>query len=345
MVESGRPAEPHPTPHPGPHPGPHPEGSAPGEADGPGRAGATPGGWDRALADYDRHLSWERGRSEHTRRAYLTDLRDLASFAERRGVTEPAGVDLALLRSWLAEQVRAGLARSTVARRSAAVRRFTAWAARTGRIPVDVGVRLRSPKAARPLPQVLRADQAEEVLGASAAAAGTDEGHPRALRDRAVAELLYATGVRVGELCALDLTDVDHARRTMRVMGKGAKERVVPFGVPAARALDDWVTRGRPALARESSPPALFLGLRGRRMGQRQVRDVVEGLVAAVPGTPHLGPHGLRHSAATHLLDGGADLRAVQELLGHASLASTQIYTHVSVDRLRATYRQAHPRA
>lgn len=158
-------------------------------------------------------------------------------------------------------------------------------------------------------------------------------------------ELLYATGIRVGELCGLDVDDLDHERRVVRVLGKGRKERTVPYGAPAARALDAWLHRGRAALARSGSGPALFLGARGGRLDQRAVRSLVHARLADVPGAPDLGPHGLRHTAATHLLEGGADLRSVQELLGHASLATTQIYTHVTTDRLRQAFKQAHPRA
>ncbi|HET8970187.1 MAG TPA: tyrosine-type recombinase/integrase, partial [Candidatus Nanopelagicales bacterium] len=172
-----------------------------------------------------------------------------------------------------------------------------------------------------------------------------DDRSPAAIRDRAVLELLYATGVRVGELVGLDVGDVDHGRSTVRVLGKGAKERVVPYGRPAARALADWLEVGRPALLTPAGGSALFLGARGGRLGVRAVRTSVHRLLRHVPDAPDVAPHGLRHSAATHLLEGGADLRSVQELLGHATLASTQIYTHVSIERLRSTYDQAHPRA
>jgi integrase/recombinase XerC len=305
---------------------------------------AAPGVWDDVLAEYERHLDLERGRSVHTRRAYLGDLRSLARFAERRGVDRVDGVDLALLRGWLADLASDGHARATLARRSAAARRFTAWLTRTGRVSSDVGARLRSPKAARPLPRVLRQEQASQLLREAGARAEDGE-DPTAIRDAAMLELLYATGMRVGELCGLDVGDVDAERRLVRVFGKGAKERVVPFGLPAESALQRWLGEGgRPRLVRQGSGAALFLGVRGGRLDQRRVREVVAA-AARGGGLPLTGPHGLRHSAATHLLDGGADLRSVQELLGHATLASTQIYTHVSVDRLRATYRQAHPRA
>jgi len=254
-------------------------------------------------------------------------------------------IDLRVLRSWLARLRTTGAARTSLARRAAAARGFTAWAHREGLLPHDVGQRLASPKARRDLPGVLREDQAETLVTAPTQrrAAGTADAAV-ALRDAAVLELLYASGVRVSELCGLDLTDVDHGRRVIRVLGKGAKERAVPFGVPAARALDAWLRHGRPALRTERSSTALFVGARGGRLQPTTVRQVV-AQYANDAGLPHMSPHGLRHSAATHLLEGGADLRSVQELLGHASLSTTQIYTHVSIERLRSAYRQAHPRA
>ena len=210
-------------------------------------------------------------------------------------------------------------------------------------LAADPAALLASPRRGRPLPSVLRADQAEQMLDSAAVAA--DDGNPVALRDRATAELMYAAGIRVGELVAIDVADLDPHRRSVRVLGKGAKERIVPYGLPAARALDDWLERGRPRLATAGSGSALFLGRRGGRVDQRAVRESVHRMIRRVPDAPDISPHGLRHSAATHLVEGGADLRTVQELLGHATLATTQIYTHVSVERLRATYEQAHPRA
>ena len=189
---------------------------------------------------------------------------------------------------------------------------------------------------------VLRAEQAARLVTASPRGSASPESRAVELRDRAVLEMLYATGVRVSELCGLDRADVDAARRIVRVFGKGGKDRSVPYGVPAQHALDAWL-RVRPVLARAGSD-ALFVGVRGGRLQATVVRRVV-GAAARAAGLPHVSPHDLRHSAATHLLDGGADLRAVQDLLGHASLSSTQIYTHVSTERLRAAFRQAHPRA
>jgi integrase/recombinase XerC len=300
-------------------------------------------GVDEALVAYERHLAIERGLSPHTCRAYLADARSLLRHAAAGGMAGPAELDLAALRRWLAGLAAAGQSRSSIARRAASARAFTSWLEVTDRSGTSAGARLRSPKRAGALPVVLRADQAAAVLEVAARRAGG--GDATALRDLAVAELLYATAIRVSELCGLDLDAVDAARRTVRVMGKGSRERVVPFGVPAGRALAGWLDTGRPALAVDASPPAVFLGRRGRRIDPRQVRSVVYHLLERVEGAPVTGPHGLRHSAATHLLDGGADLRSVQELLGHATLTTTQIYTHVSVDRLRASYRQAHPRA
>ena len=293
---------------------------------------------------FERYLRSERGRSEHTTRAYLGDVRSLLAFLEGEcGVTALAEVSLRDLRSWLAHLADSGAARATIARRSAAARTFLGWAARTGRIPTDPSVRLVAPRRQRHLPGVLKQQEASALLDVAAVAA--DDSDPIHLRDRAVLELLYASGIRVGELSALDVDDVDLAAGVVRVMGKGSKERTVPFGGPARDALQDWLARGRPLVATDRSGPAVFLGRRGRRVDPRQVRTAVHRLLEHVPDAPDLGPHGLRHSAATHLLEGGADLRLVQEMLGHASLATTQIYTHVSVDRLKQSYRQAHPRA
>jgi len=293
------------------------------------------------LEEFDEYLALQCGRSEHTRRAYLGDLRSLFGFIDGR-----AGLDalsLSILRSWLAAAAGTGAARTTLARRTSAVKAFTAWAARRGLLSGDPAARLQVPKAHRTLPAVLRQDQALEAM--AAAKSGAEQGDPLALRDRLIVEMLYATGIRVSELCGLDIDDVDIHHRLVRVLGKGNKQRSAPFGAPAADALRSWLAGGRPALVTAESGPALLLGARGRRLDVRQARTVVHQTIAAVGGAPDMGPHGLRHSAATHLLEGGADLRVVQELLGHASLATTQLYTHVAVSRLRAVHDQAHPRA
>ncbi len=296
------------------------------------------------LDEFDEYLALERGRSAHTRRAYLGDLRSLFGFlAQRAPGADLKALSLAVLRSWLAAEAGAGAARATLARRTSAVKAFTAWALRRGLLDTDPAVRLQTPKARRALPAVLRQDQALAAM--AAAKTGSQQRDPLALRDRLIVELLYATGIRVSELCGLDIDDVDLGHRLLRVLGKGDKQRTVPFGEPAAEVLRAWLVDGRPALATAESGPALLLGARGRRLDVRQARTVVHHTVAAVNGAPDIGPHGLRHSAATHLLEGGADLRVVQELLGHSSLATTQLYTHVSVARLRAVHDQAHPRA
>ncbi|MGW4089562.1 tyrosine-type recombinase/integrase [Nocardia sp. NPDC004750] len=296
------------------------------------------------LTEYGRHLRLGRNRSEHTVRAYLGDARSLLEHLYARSADSAIReLDLMLLRSWLARQAAAGAARTTVARRASSARTFTAWLTRAGRLPVDPGLRLGSPKAHRVLPAVLGRQQA---LGAmDAAESGAAQRDPMALRDRAIVELLYATGIRVSELCGLDIEDVDRERRVVRVLGKGNKERSAPFGTPADEAVGNWLHYGRPAFATADSGRALLLGRRGRRLDQRQARTVVHEVVSAIPGAPDLAPHGLRHTAATHLLEGGADLRVVQELLGHASMATTQLYTHVSIDRLKKVHDQAHPRA
>jgi integrase/recombinase XerC len=292
-----------------------------------------------AVDGFARHLAGVHNRSPHTVRAYVADVVSLLDHAHRMGHADVAGLDLAVLRSWLARLRTLGAARASLARRAAAARTFGAWAHRAGLVDADPGAALASPRAPRELPAVLRVDQAAALVDAPG-----EEASPVRLRDRAALELLYATGIRVSELCGLDLPDLDRARRVVRVFGKGAKERAVPYGAPAEEALDDWLRLGRPDLAGPASGQALLLGARGGRLHPAVVRRLVARYARAT-GLPPVSPHGLRHSAATHLLEGGADLRSVQELLGHSSLASTQIYTHVSVDRLRAAYRQAHPRA
>ncbi len=293
-----------------------------------------------ALDGYEDHLRTQRDLSEHTVRGYVTDAVFLLDHLARRGGGQAHDLDLAALRGWLAQGRTRGHSRATIARHAAAARSFTAWLRRAGLTPHDVGQRLVSPKAQRTLPGVLAPEQARAVVDA---AAGAEE--PVGLRDAVVLELLYASGIRVSELVGLDVDDVDRSRRLLRVLGKGRKERSVPYGVPAERAVDAWLTRGRPALANPGSGPALLLGARGHRLDPREARRTVHAAMARTPGAPDIGPHGLRHSAATHVLEGGAELRSVQELLGHASLATTQIYTHVTVERLRAVHAQAHPRA
>jgi integrase/recombinase XerC len=297
----------------------------------------------RLLGEYERHLVSERDLATHTVRAYLGDVAGLLQHAARLGHVDATRLDLRTLRSWLAKQQTVGRSRTTLARRATAARVFTAWLLRTGRAESDAGASLGSPKAHPSLPPVLRADEAADLIRMAARLA--DDGSPVGIRDVAMLELLYATGIRVGELVGLDLDHVDRDRNVVRVLGKGRKERAVPFGHPAARALERWLAHGRPALRVEGAGAALFLGARGRRIDQRAVRTLVHRRIAEIPGAPDIGPHGLRHTAATHLLEGGADLRSVQELLGHASLATTQLYTHVTTDRLRRAYQQAHPRA
>ena len=295
------------------------------------------------LAGFEHHLAAERDLSEHSVRAYLTDLAALADHATRMGLSDPADLTIRSLRSYLANQQTLGRARTTLARRATSARAFTAWLHRTGRASEDAGALLAIPKAHRELPVALSHADVRGLLDATAAAI-TDDGVV-GLRDLAILELLYATGIRVSELTGLDLDDLDSERRVVRVFGKGRKERAVPYGAPAAVAVRTWIDHGRPGLRSEASGAALFLGARGGRIDQRTVRRVVHERLAMVEGATDVGPHGLRHTAATHLLEGGADLRSVQEILGHASLGTTQIYTHVSNERLRAAYKLAHPRA
>lgn len=297
----------------------------------------------QTLDAYVDHLTLDRDLSAHTVRAYHRDVADLFAHLHRLGADDLSGLTVRSLRSWLANQQTRGKARGTLQRRTAAARAFGRWAVKTGRLGSDPATALRSPKQVRLLPPTLESGDAAAML-AEALTAVAEGGGAGAVRDAAMLELLYATGIRVSEMCGLDLADLDQTRQTVRVLGKGDKQRTVPYGVPAARALTGWLAvRGE--LAAQAAGNAVFVGDRGKRIDQRVVRRTVHRALRVVDGAPDFGPHGLRHAMATHLLEGGADLRSVQEILGHASLATTQIYTHVSDARLRAAFDQAHPRA
>lgn len=298
--------------------------------------------FESAASGFAAHLDAGRGYSKNTVKAYLIDVQDLLAFVQKSGLSEISELNLESLRDWLWQASQAGLSKATVARKSAAVRSFTAWAYKNALIDSDPGLRLKSPKAGRSLPKVVSRESLAIVFEKLTSLATDD--NPQGVRDLVAVELLYASGARVSELAGLNLDDIDYGRNIMRVMGKGAKQRMIPFGQPAREALDKWIRVARPMLATELSGNALLLNSRGQRIGVRQIYSLVANLLEATPTGP-AGPHSLRHSAATHLLDGGADLRAVQELLGHASLGTTQIYTHVSIERLREGYKNAHPRA
>ena len=291
-----------------------------------------------------KYLESERNLSAHTIRAYLGDLDSFFEHLEKLDVTDFSKLELSHIRSWLANQQVKGGARTTLSRRAVSIRLFTKWATKKGYLAKDVGATLATPKGARTLPDVLNVADAGLAMDALATRVAEEDG-PLSKRDCAMVEVLYASGARVSELCGLDLQDIDYERNTIRVIGKGNKERTIPLGNPAMRALDAWLKEGRPSLAGDKSDRAVFLGARGKRIDQRTVRTVVYQALEALEGAVKLGPHALRHSAATHLLEGGADLRTVQEILGHASLATTQIYTHVSTERLQKAFKQAHPRA
>ncbi|MEY4444659.1 MAG: hypothetical protein RL301_738 [Actinomycetota bacterium] len=289
---------------------------------------------------YENYLLNDRALSENTIRAYLGDLQSLITHLEKLGLAEIKHLDLAHLRSWLAAQTGA---RTSLSRRATSIKVFSKWAANEKLITSDVGVNLATPKAHRILPNVLDADSANLAIKSLETRAAEENG-TEAIRDLAIVEILYASGARVSELCGLDLTDVDYDRQTIRVFGKGSKERVIPIGNPAIAALQNWLNV-RSEFVKANSGNAIFLGRKGKRIDQRQVRTIVYKTLEALEGFERMGPHALRHSAATHLLEGGADLRTVQEILGHASLATTQIYTHVSAERLHKAFKQAHPRA
>jgi integrase/recombinase XerC len=300
--------------------------------------------FEKLIAAFSRHLEVERSLSVHTIRAYIGDLESLLTHLETIGVTDMSQLELIHLRSWLANQQVKGGARTTLSRRAVSVRLFTKWAVKNKYLAKDVAATLATPKGHRTLPEVLDIADAKTAMDSLATRASEEE-TPISLRDVAMVELLYATGARVAELCGLDVSDIDYDRQTIRVLGKGNKERTIPLGNPAMKAMNVWLKEGRDSIKNSLSGNAVFLGARGKRIDQRTVRTVVYNALQAIEGIERMGPHALRHSAATHLLEGGADLRTVQEILGHASLATTQIYTHVSTERLQKAFKQAHPRA
>ena len=282
--------------------------------------------------------------SERTCTAYRTDLNDLGQFLSERGIESACEVTISDIRAWLAGMSDQGKARSTIARRTSAAKGFFSWAHEQDMIPTDPSRALKSVKVPTTLPDTISQTEARELMDALAAIA-QEQDTAVSHRDQAIMEVLYATGLRVFELCSLDLTDLDRARELVHVVGKGNKERSVPIGVPALKAVDSWLSR-RSELVTPRSGAALFIGERlGARLDPRVVRRIVHRSLGLVDGAPDLGPHGLRHAMATHLLEGGADLRSVQEVLGHSSITTTQIYTHVTSARLKAAFEQAHPRA
>ena len=293
---------------------------------------------------YRSHLIAERSLSENSIRAYLADLESLLLHINQLGVSEFAQLELNHIRSWLANLSTKGAARSSITRRVVSIRAFTYWGARSGWLSRDIGKDLIAPKPERNLPDVLDIESAALAIKALEVRA-QEEASASSLRDLALVEVLYGSGIRISELVGLDLGDIDRQRSTIKVMGKGSKERIVPIGQPAIAALDNWINNARAELASQSSGSAVFIGSRGKRIDQRVARSVVYQAMEAIGSDKKLGPHTLRHSAATHLLEGGADLRTVQEILGHSSLATTQIYTHVSQERIKKAYEQAHPRA
>ena len=301
-------------------------------------------GFEGIRRGYAQHLEKERNLSVHTVRAYLGDLDSFLDHLSAQKIEDVGAISIAHIRSWLANVQVKGGARTTLSRRATSIRLFTKWATKEGYLAKDIGATLATPKAHRTLPEILTVADATTAMDSLATRVAEDES-ALSKRDCAILEVLYASGARVSELCGLDISDIDYSRNTIRVLGKGAKERTIPLGLPAVKALEDWLKNGRSELLTDKSAAAVFLGARGKRIDQRTVRTVVYEALSALEGAQRMGPHALRHSAATHLLEGGADLRTVQEILGHASLATTQIYTHVSTERLNKAFKQAHPRA
>ncbi|MGH2755742.1 MAG: tyrosine recombinase XerC [Actinomycetota bacterium] len=283
----------------------------------------------------------ERDLSPHTIKAYATDLDQFEEWSGRLGISHIGSVDRRMLRRYVSYLGERRYSRRTIARKASAIRSMLAWAVKQDHLASNPAEDLAIPKLDKPLPKVMKPRDARALCELP------PDDEPIGLRDRAILELLYGSGLRVAELCGLDVDDIDLRRRTLRVIGKGRKERGLPMSVPASRALAGYLGEPRRSLllaGRGRGGAALFLGARGGRLGPRGVRAMISRYMTS-EGAKAIGPHALRHSFATHLLDGGADLRAVQELLGHDNLATTQIYTHVSTERLRAVYEKSHPRA
>jgi integrase/recombinase XerC len=294
-----------------------------------------------ALRDeFIQFLRAERGLSAHTIRSYSTDIDDLIAYLAREGEVVIDELTIHDLRGWLASNYDRKMSAATIARRAAAIRSFTHWANLRKNLKVDIGAQLISPKVGKRLPEVLPAKQVSDLLNELQLSADD----PESIRDWAILEVLYASGIRVAELVGLDVDDIDFTRNVISVIGKGDKQRYVPIGLPAIKAISNYLSHSRPSLSTKDSGPALFLGMRGKRIDQRVVRTMVQNVLEANNFTD-IGPHGFRHSAATHLIENGADIRSVQELLGHSSLVTTQRYTHVASERLKSVYQQAHPRA
>ena len=297
------------------------------------------------VEDFVKYLAVEKNRSSNTIRTYRTDLELFLQFASNQGLKKLTDLELNTFRLWLADQKEKGSSNATISRRSSTARVFSTWAFQKGLIKSDPAIRLISPKVNKTLPKVLGQKQATALMQTAAILEDEENSMALRMRDHAILEVLYSSGIRVGELTGLDIKDLDFTRCTMRVIGKGNKERVVPFGQPAKDALRRYLDKSRFEFINEKSGNALFVGSRGKRLDTRQVRRIVTSAILRVEGAPDISPHDLRHSAATHMLEGGADLRIVQELLGHSSLATTQKYTHVTIERLREVFANAHPRA
>ena len=301
--------------------------------------------FSNVVEDFVKYLSVEKNCSLNTVRTYRTDLELFLQFATNQGIKKLSDIDLNIFRLWMADQKDKGSSNSTISRRSSTARVFSTWAFKKGLIKTDPAIRLISPKVNKTLPHVLGQKQATSLMQTSGNMEDEENSVAIRMRDHAILEVLYSSGLRVGELTGLDIKDIDFSRLTMRVIGKGNKERVVPFGQPAKQALKTYLAEARSEFVNEKSANALFIGTRGKRLDTRQVRRIVTNAILRVEGAPDISPHDLRHSAATHMLEGGADLRIVQELLGHSSLATTQKYTHVTIERLREVFANAHPRA
>jgi len=300
--------------------------------------------YSKNLEEFLDYLKIEKNRSENTLRSYQTDLELLSEFLTNKGITNWDKTNNELIKEWVIDLKKKNISNTTIARRISSVKVFFGFLVKRNFIETNPTLKLITPKLNKVLPNVLGQKQAEQLLTQAANLEVEEEIEEVRIRDYAILEVLYSTGIRVSELVGLDLDDINFSNLTLKVLGKGRKERIVPFGIPAKDAIDMYLTESRNKFI-DKKTQALFLGQRGNRLNVRQVRRILNKAMHQIENGKEISPHDLRHSAATHMLEAGADLRIVQELLGHSSLATTQKYTHVTIERLREVFANAHPRA
>jgi len=300
--------------------------------------------YSKTLEKFLDYLKIEKNRSDNTIRSYQTDIELLFEFLTSRGLSSFKEIQTDFIKEWIVSLKKNNISNTTISRRISSIKVFFNFLVKNNLIEINPTLKIIAPKLNKVLPNILGQKQAEQLLTQAAIYEVEEESQEVRIRDYAILEVLYSTGIRVSELVGLDVEDINFSNLTLKVLGKGKKERFVPFGIPAREAIDKYLKDSRNSLNDKNSQ-ALFLGLRGKRLNVRQVRRILNKAMDQIENSKEVSPHDLRHSAATHMLEAGADLRIVQELLGHSSLATTQKYTHVTIERLREVFANAHPRA